>query len=207
MTPDVAEQFSRLNVSRETIERLEIFVALLEKWNPRINLVSRNSLTDLWTRHIVDSVQVFRCADPTGHWLDLGSGGGLPGAIVGIMAAEESPDLKVTLIESDQRKSAFLRTAARETGAKYTVISERIEEVTCQRADVVSARALARLDTLLEFADRHMVQTGTALFPKGVTWEKEVAEAQQQWQFQVDPVTSITESGAVILKVCGVSRV
>lgn len=207
MTPDITDQFKRLNVSRETIERLEVFVALLEKWNPHINLISKNSLTNLWFRHIIDSVQVFRCAEPFGHWLDLGSGGGLPGAIVGIMAVTETPDLKITLIESDQRKSTFLRTVARETGAGFRVLSERIEAVPPQQADILSARALSSLTALLDFAERHMAPSGVALFPKGVTWEKEVFEAQREWQFQVDPITSITESGAVILKVCGVSRV
>lgn len=207
MTPEISEHFSRLNVSRETIERFKIFAALLKKWNPHINLVSKNSLEVLWPRHILDSVQVFRCTKPHGHWLDLGSGGGLPGAIVGIMAGTESPDMKITLIESDQRKSTFLRTVARETGVNFTVLSDRIESVTPQSADIVSARALSNLTSLLGFAERHLSPSGVAVFPKGVSWKNEVSEARKQWQFLVDPVTSITESGAVILKVCGVSRV
>ena len=195
-----------LNVSRETMARLQQFAELLQKWNPRINLVSRNSLPDLWTRHIADSVQVFRCVTPHGHWLDLGSGGGFPGIIIAILAAEEAPDLRVTLIESDQRKSAFLRTAARETGANCRVISQRIEAVEPQQADILSARALAELDTLLGFAERHLKPGGVALFPKGVTWEKECAAARQRWNFSAQPITSKTDPDAVILKIEGVSR-
>lgn len=201
-----AEEFARSSVSRETIARLERFAALLHKWNPRINLVSRNSLNALWSRHIDDSLQVFGCVQPRGHWVDLGSGGGFPGIIVAILALDECPDLKVTLIESDQRKATFLRAAARETGAACTVIAERIEDVDPQGAQIVSARALADLDRLLGFADRHLATDGIALFPKGVTWEKEVADARGQWKFDVDPITSRTEDGAVILKIEGVSR-
>ncbi|MDF1772925.1 MAG: 16S rRNA (guanine(527)-N(7))-methyltransferase RsmG [Pseudophaeobacter sp. bin_em_oilr2.035] len=197
----------RLNVSRETLDRLKIFEQVLLKWNPKINLVSRNSLDDLWTRHIIDSVQVFRCVSPPSHWVDMGSGGGLPGVIVAIMAAEESPNTKVTLIESDQRKSAFLRTAARECGAKLTVISKRIEQADPQNADVLSARALADLSLLLEFSERHLSPTGTALFPKGANWKKEVDNARQRWRFDFEPITSLTEPDAVVLKIEGVARV
>lgn len=198
---------NRLNVSRETLDRLKIFEQVLLKWNPKINLVSRNSLEDLWTRHIIDSVQVFRCVPPPKHWVDMGSGGGLPGVIVAIMAAEESPDTKVTLIESDLRKSAFLRTTARECGANITVISKRIEQAEPQNADVLSARALADLSLLLEFSERHLSSTGTALFPKGANWKKEVDNARQRWRFDLEPITSLTEPDAVVLKIEGVARV
>ena len=197
---------SELNVSRETSGRLSRFAAMLQKWNPRINLVSRNSIADLWTRHIVDSVQVFRCVTPAGHWVDLGSGGGFPGLIVAILAVDEVPDLRVTLIESDQRKAAFLRAAARETGADCTVVSKRIEAVEPQKADFLSARALTDLDGLLGFAERHLSPEGVALFPKGVTWQKETEAARQRWKFRAEAITSITDPEAVILKIEGVSR-
>ena len=206
MTGDCPELATSLDVSRETIERLKVFEAVLRKWNPKINLVSRSSLTTLWQRHIIDSVQVFRCVAPRGHWVDLGSGGGFPGLVVAILAKAECPELKVTLIESDQRKATFLRTAARETGSTCEVIAGRIEEIPPQRADILSARALADLSGLLGFAERHLAPGGISLFPKGVTWEKEVAAARRQWKFDADPITSRTEDGAVILKIEGVSR-
>ncbi|MEP0155178.1 16S rRNA (guanine(527)-N(7))-methyltransferase RsmG [Pseudophaeobacter sp.] len=197
----------QLNVSRETIERLEKFEEVLLKWNPRINLVSKSSLTDLWQRHIVDSVQVFTCVEDAGEsWLDIGSGGGFPGIVVAIMAAERSLKTKVTLIESDQRKSAFLRTAARECGVSISVLTERIEQTVPQNADILSARAVADLDALLEFSQRHLAVGGTAVFPKGVNWKKEVDKAAQRWRFDVEPITSLTETEAVILKIKGVAR-
>jgi len=205
MTDDDLQQY--LNVSRETLDRLKLFADLLVKWNRRINLVSRNSQTDLWERHIADSIHVFRAAPAAGHWVDLGSGGGFPGMIVAILAADVSLDTKVTMIESDQRKAAFLRAAARETGVTCNVISDRIELVAPQQADVLSARALADLSDLLEHADRHLIPGGVALFPKGVTWQKEVDEAQRRWCFEVEAIKSLTKLGAAILKITGVSRV
>jgi len=197
-----------MNVSRETLDRLYEFENILLKWNPKINLVSKNSLEQLWSRHIIDSVQVFNCvATPGPSWVDIGSGGGFPGIVIAILAAEFSPETSVTLIESDQRKSAFLRSAARECGVSVSVIADRIEKVAPQRASILSARALADLTTLLGFAERHLAETGTTLFPKGQSWKKEVDIARQQWRFEVEPITSLTEPDAVILKIDGVARV
>lgn len=199
---------TQFDVSRETLERLEVFEQVIRKWNPKINLVSKNSLNDLWSRHILDSIQVFRCApENIRHWVDIGSGGGFPGAIVGILCADENPETKVTLIESDQRKCAFLRNAARECGVSIQVISGRIEAVEPQNADVLSARALADLSDLLAFSERHLSKNGLAIFPKGETWKKEVDNSQAQWSFDLETVKSQTEPSAVILKIKGVARV
>lgn len=196
-----------LNVSRETFDRLSIFTELVKKWNPRINLVSKRSLDNLWTRHIIDSIQVFRNAPVGGLWVDLGSGGGFPGMICAILGAEEMPDTRFICVESDQRKSAFLRSAARECGVNCQVISQRIEVLDPLNADILSARALTDLTGLLGFAERHLKSGGTALFPKGANWKKEMQEAAKQWSFSYDAVTSLTEPQAVLLKITGVTRV
>lgn len=203
----VERLLNQFDVSRETLQRLEIFEKVIRKWNPKINLVSRTSMNDLWRRHIIDSIQVYRSATKADHWLDIGSGGGFPGLIVGIIAADEVPNMTVTLIESDQRKSVFLRTAARECGIKVHVVSERIEKVRPLSVNVLSARALADLNTLLGFAAHHLDKDGIALFPKGVTWKKELEDARRHWCFDAEPITSLTEPDAVILKVRGVARV
>jgi 16S rRNA (guanine527-N7)-methyltransferase len=205
MTPKYS-LFEDLNVSRETFSRLTTYVDLVKRWNPKINLVSRNSLSDIWERHILDSVQVYRCADEFRSWVDLGSGGGFPGMVCAIMAADESPQARFSLVESDQRKSAFLRSVARECGLDCKVISKRIEAVDGLGADIVSARALADLRTLLSFCDRHLSKNGTALLPKGANWKKELSEARGEWNFDAEPITSLTEPQAVILKIKGVSR-
>lgn len=196
------------DVSRETMERLQAYENIVGKWTPKINLVSRDSVKSLWDRHILDSVQVYNAA-PKGfeHWVDLGSGGGFPGIVVAILSQEEAQPARITLVESDARKCVFLRTALRETGAKATVLQGRIEEVPRLEADVLSARALADLSTLLGFAERHMGTGGTALFPKGVKWREEVAAAKTIWNFDVDVVTSVLEADAAILSISGVTRV
>ncbi|MET4127647.1 16S rRNA (guanine(527)-N(7))-methyltransferase RsmG [Roseovarius sp. MBR-6] len=196
------------NVSRETAERLDIYSALLEKWNPRINLVSRASLAEHRTRHFDDSAQLYDlAAHPVGHWADLGSGGGFPGLIIAILGQGGGSPSRVTLVESDARKATFLNTVIRETGVNATVITGRIETIPPLDADVLSARALADLSTLLGFASRHMRANGAALFPKGVSWQQELAAAQTAWQFSHRVVKSKTETGPVILHVRGISRV
>ena len=202
-----APQIGGLSVSRETFDRLETYAELIRKWNPRINLVSKRSLEQLWARHFVDSAQVFRLADNTKNWVDIGSGGGFPGLVIALLLAEFQPEHHVTLIESDQRKSAFLRTVVRETGIGCTVICDRVEKVEPLAATVLSARALAELSGLLAHAERHMAPDGVAIFPKGTTWKKEVETAQQEWSFGLEVIKSLTEPEAAILKIKGVSRV
>ena len=197
-----------LTVSRETISQLEVYVALLEKWNPRINLVARSTLGQIWDRHFVDSAQVFAYApDDARHWVDLGSGGGFPGLVVAVLAKELRPELRVTLVESDTRKATFLRTVIRELKLPAKVIDARIEAVEPLQADVLSARALADLKQLLGFADLHRKSSGVALFPKGATWKKEVQEAQQSWRFDYERFTSKTEAEAVILRIGEIEHV
>lgn len=197
-----------LNVSRETFDRLKTYEALLKKWNPAINLVAKSTLSQAWDRHFVDSLQVWRAApESPEHWADLGSGGGFPGLVMAIVAAEKSPDTTFTLVESDQRKATFLRTVARDTGITVNVIADRIESVVPLGADVISARALASLDMLLGFADRHLAQGGIALFQKGARHDEEITEALANWRFDVQKFDSRTESGAVVLKIEGLARV
>lgn len=204
MKPDAAS----LNVSRETFERLEIFADLLVKWNPRINLVAKSTISTLWDRHIRDSLQLSRILEHTAPvWADLGSGGGFPGLVIAITAAETGNPGQTILVESDQRKATFLRTVVRETGIKATVIAQRIEEVEPLQADVLSARALSDLSTLLGFASGHLAAEGRCLFQKGKTWKSEVQSARSLWQFSYDAIPSETDSEAVVLNIKGLSRV
>ncbi|MGG7645350.1 16S rRNA (guanine(527)-N(7))-methyltransferase RsmG [Rhodovulum sp. YNF3179] len=196
------------DVSRETLERLDIYAALLAKWNPAINLVSRASLADLWTRHFLDSAQLFDLAPGQAQrWADLGSGGGFPGMIVAILAAAERPGFSVTLVESDARKSAFLVRAAQETGIAVDIRTARAESLPSLQADVVSARALAPLLRLLPLAQQHLVEGGVALLPKGAQHAQEIAAALETWRFEVQKYPSRTDSAGVILKIGGISRV
>lgn len=200
-------KIGKAHVSRETYDRLKHYESLVKKWSPKINLIAKSTLDNVWDRHIVDSVQICQGIDFPQTWLDIGSGGGFPGVVVAILAVERAPDCVITLIESDQRKCAFLRTAIRECGANAKVVSERIEKVPPMAADVISARALADLTTLLGFAERHLQPGGIALFSKGIQWKKEVDNARSQWQFHLKSTNSWTEPEAVVLEIRGVTRV
>jgi len=196
------EQLAGIDVSRETIERLEAFAALTTKWTPKINLIAKGTLGGLWDRHIVDSAQIYQLA-PQGFakWVDLGSGGGFPGIVVAAIAKERQPGAQFTLIESDQRKCAFLRTAARELDLNVTILASRIEDAPPQSADIVSARALASLSTLLPLIRRHLDQDGRALVHKGRQAAQEVAAARGFWSFDLEDHPSITDPDARLLDI------
>lgn len=202
-----ADALAALNVSRETAARLDTYAALLEKWNPAINLVAKSTLAELWRRHILDSAQLLALAPPGARlWADLGSGGGFPGLVVAILAADTAPDLRLTLVESDRRKAAFLETVLRETGISATVAAERIEDLAPLEADIVSARALAPLPALLGHAHRHLAPGGIALFPKGARHRGEIAESLERWRFSVQKHPSRTDPDAVILSIGDIER-
>lgn len=208
MTHETGNILTNLGVSRETIERLERLVSLLTKWNSAINLVSRTSASDAWNRHVLDSAQIYDLAPATTrHWADLGSGGGFPGLVVAILAAELSPAMQLTLIESDQRKAEFLRQACRSLTLNARVIAERIESIVPLGVDVVSARALAPLDALLGFAHRHLSPKGISLFSKGENYLAEVEEAKRNWRFELLATPSKTDAAAAILQVRDLSHV
>ncbi|MTH66370.1 16S rRNA (guanine(527)-N(7))-methyltransferase RsmG [Paracoccus shanxieyensis] len=188
-------------VSRETMQ-LEAYATLLRKWNPTINLVAPATLPNLEARHIADSLQLARTAeDAVGDWLDIGSGGGLPGIVIAV----SRPDLSVSLLESDKRKCSFLRSAVRELGLENVkIINERIEQAGPQSASNVSARALAPLPLLLSYVSRHLAPDGTAWLMKGRNWRSEVDDARKDWSFDLCTHKSQTDEEAVILQITGI---
>ena len=201
-------ELAGLTVSRETMERLEAYLALLKKWNPAINLVAKSTLETAWDRHFVDSVQVYRYApENICHWADFGSGGGFPGLVCAVLAGEKSPDTRFTLIESDQRKATFLRTVVHELGLDVAVLSKRIEDIPPLGADLISARALAALPQLLTLSAPHLSPDGVALFLKGATFRDEITESLESWQFSYEEYASATDQAAAILRIGDIKRV
>lgn len=194
------------NVSRETEEALRSFADLLLKWTQRINLISPSTEDQIWHRHIVDSLQIYP-DDPDRHWLDLGSGGGLPGIVCAIVARERHPDTTFTFVESDQRKATFLRTALRDLHLSHKVIAQRAEQVEPQDATCISARALKPLAELCSLAQPHLAEGGFCLFPKGKTYAAEIAAAQSEWHFDTILKPSITDPEARIIEVRNLRRV
>lgn len=190
-----------LDVSRETEERLTRFAALVAQWTPHINLIAASTVPDIMSRHIADSAQLAALAPPGWtHWADLGSGGGFPGIVIAILAAETAPTARITLVESDQRKATFLRTAIRTLALTATVHAARAETLAPLGADILSARALAPLTQLLPLALRHLAPGGIALFPKGRRATEEIAAARAAWRFTLTQHPSLTDPEAQILQ-------
>lgn len=195
------------DVSRETIGELQDFAALVLKWTPKINLISASSKDSIWDRHIVDSVQIYRHAPHDLRlWLDIGSGGGFPGIVAAIMGKSQHPDAQFVLIESDQRKAAFLRTAIRELGLAASVLADRIEDLPPIDADVVSARALGSLSMLLPLIAYHMRPDGTAILHKGKQVATEIAEARRDWRFDLEEAPSLTDPDGRLLLIQRIHR-
>jgi 16S rRNA (guanine527-N7)-methyltransferase len=201
MTEEEAKAALAERVSRETMERLELYAQLLTKWQGAINLVSPATLSQVWLRHVLDSAQVYDHAPDTAlRWIDFGSGGGFPGLVCAAIAAEKRPDLQITLVESDLRKGAFLRETARQMGVRIGVLTRRVEDVRPANADVVSARALAPLATLCRYALPHLAPGGICLFQKGARHAEELETARRDWQMDVTTIPSVTDPDAVLLK-------
>ena len=200
------EKLTSLNVSRETEALLHDFVALVKKWNPVINLIAKGSIPNIWSRHIEDSAQIVALAHLSGHWIDLGSGGGFPGIVVAICLKEISPTTRMVLVESDLRKAAFLRQAAAILQLNCEIHSSRIESLSLPRAATLSARALAPLPNLLHYAEALVEKDGVCLFMKGQTYHDELAAAQKSWSFEHDIVKSQTDRNAAVLKIRNIRR-
>ena len=190
-------------VSHETLQQLRVYLDLLGRWNARINLVSQGTLADPWRRHILDSVQLQGdLRDVAGPIADLGSGAGLPGMVLAIMGQS-----RVFLLESDQRKCAFLRTVARETGAAVTICEGRIETIPGIGAEAIVARACAPLARLLELAEPHLVDGGRAVLLKGRSIDSELEEARPRWSFDAERRPSLTDPDGCILRLENIKRV
>lgn len=199
---DLALALTAFNVSRETADRLDVYAALLQKWSRKINLVGPDTLETAATRHFHDSAQVFDLCDAAPErWVDLGSGGGFPGLVLAIMAKGAGWKTEFTLIESDQRKAAFLRTVSRETETPVKVIAERIEVAAPGSAGCISARALAPLPRLFPLVQRHIDKNGTAFLPKGRNYQQELKEVRDNFTFSLEIHPSQTDSEAVILEI------
>lgn len=188
-------------VSRETMERLDLFHALLMKWQKTINLIAPSTTDSAWTRHFADSAQIFELAPANAtRWLDLGSGGGFPGLVVAAMARDSRPDLTVTLVESDIRKCGFMREAARRMDVSVRILAHRIADIPPQSSDVISARALSGLPALVGYAAPHMTADTCLLFPKGTSYKAELETLPLDWQIKAEPIASVTGPDAVILR-------
>jgi 16S rRNA (guanine527-N7)-methyltransferase len=193
----------QLDVSRETLERLEIYVELLLKWQCAINLIGPRTVADVWGRHVLDCGQLMRyIPKDRSPVVDIGSGAGLPGLILAIMGV---PDVK--LVESDSRKCTFLREAARITKTPVEIVESRIEHLKNIAAGVVTARALAPLTTLTELSQSVTKRNTIYLFLKGKDLKNELTDLKKNWKMNWEVHPSVTNPDGSILKMESVARV
>lgn len=195
------------NVSRETFERLLKYEALFFKWSKAFNLSAPSTLNDFWQRHIVDSAQVANFTKLTGEWVDIGSGGGLPGIVIAVFLTEAGAE-PIHLVESNGKKAAFLRTALTETGAKGIVHAVRIEDAvkTIQSPAFITARALASLNQLLGLAEPWFQKQAKGLFHKGRDYQSEITDARGGWDFDLIEHQSVVSDESVVLEISNVQR-
>lgn len=194
-------------VSRETLGQLEFFEAEFRKWSARINLAAPSTLDALWSRHILDSAQLFSLKPSALCWLDLGSGGGFPGAILAILLAGR-PGGRIELVESNNKKAAFLKSVLGAVNAPARVHVCRIEDAPARvdMPEIVTARALAPLPRLFALAEPWLSRGATALFHKGRDYAAEVMESRDAWRFDLIEHPSKIDPAGRILEVSGLAR-
>ncbi|MEP0521615.1 MAG: 16S rRNA (guanine(527)-N(7))-methyltransferase RsmG [Hyphomicrobiales bacterium] len=206
---DQAQFQQDFKVPADQMERLARYADLLRDWQKAKNLVSQTTLQSLWHRHISDSYQLLAFGREEAHWLDIGSGAGLPGIIVAlaILKPVESPNRarSVTLLEANGRKCMFLKAVSRETQIPANIINARIEQFSLEKLpetpDYITARALAPLPKLCGLISRFMGSETVALIHKGQDFASEIEEATKYWDFDVLQHPSRIEDGSVILAI------
>jgi 16S rRNA (guanine527-N7)-methyltransferase len=190
-------------VSRETEARLAIFVDLLDRWRRKTNLIADSTFPSVWTRHIADCAQLLALAPNARRWVDMGSGAGFPGLVIALQLADV-PGAAVHCIESDSRKAAFLREAARTAGAAATIHPLRVEDVAPESlgpVDAVTARAFAPLPLTLKLARPWMERGAVAVFPRGESARDQIAALPEARVYAIETMSSVVNPKAAILRI------
>lgn len=200
---DISKQ---IDVSRETFERLEMVLACLNDWRTRMNLIGPSEWDHIWRRHIADSLRLWPLLEADARIVDLGSGGGFPGLPLACILTSQGSG-HITMVETIGKKAAFLRAAVEAAGLNATVRQGRAENVGDIAAEYVTARALAPLPKLLDYASHWLESGATGLFHKGERWKEELTAASTKWTFTSEAIPGGDDGGAgVILKITEVSR-
>jgi 16S rRNA (guanine527-N7)-methyltransferase len=202
LSADKARALALFPVSRETQDRLDRFVETLLRWQGTLNLIANSTVGEIWTRHVADSLQLLPLAPQARTWVDLGSGGGFPGMVVACALADEART-RIHLIESNGKKAAFLREAARATATPaivHAIRAEKFGESCAEPIEAVTARALAPLKTLCDQAFPFIARGAVGLFPKGQDVDGELTEAAKYWKLEALKVPSKTSpKGSIVL--------
>lgn len=203
--PDIARELDTLNVSRETLADLEQFIDLLADWSGRINLVGPNELSQIWTRHVLDSAQLLPMLRPNARVIDFGSGAGFPGLVLACHVKHAGG--QVSMVESVGKKCAFLSDVITKLHLPARVLNKRVEALEAETFDFVTARAFSPLPKLLDYAEPWLMRGATGLFFKGERWQEELTQAQEYWTLAYEAIPSRTSQTGVILKIKEARRV
>ena len=191
-----------LNVSRETLNGFYEYETLLSKWNEKINLVSKNTLVDIWERHFLDSGQIIKHVEASGKkWVDVGSGAGFPGLVVALLLRDRKIDCNLVLVEKNPKKFFFLNEVIRKLNLSVEVVNDNINTLEPLNADILTARAFSELNNLIEIAFRHRKKEGICLFLKGENYRIELDKTLNYWFFDYDIVDSLSSSSGKIMRV------
>ena len=191
-----------LNVSRETLNGFYEYETLLSKWNEKINLVSKNTLVDIWERHFLDSGQIIKHVEASGkRWVDVGSGAGFPGLVVALLLRDRKIDCDLVVVEKNPKKVFFLNEVIRKLNLSVEVVNDNIDNLEPLNADILTARAFSELNNLIEIAFRHRKKEGICLFLKGENYRIELDKTLNYWFFDYDIVDSLSSSSGKIIRV------
>ena len=191
-----------LNVSRETINSFSEYEAILSKWNQKINLVSPNTLTDLWVRHFFDSGQIINHVDASGkRWVDIGAGAGFPGLVVALLLRDKEINCEIVLVEKNTKKVFFLYEVIRKLNLNVKVLNNNVDTIDPLNADILTARAFSDLKKLIELSVRHRKERGVSLFLKGENYRLELDNTLNYRFFDYDIVDSLSDSSGKIIRV------
>lgn len=191
-----------LDVSRETLMRIDAVLHVLDEWRQKINLIGPKEWEHIWPRHVLDSLQLVPHMANDAHSVDLGSGSGFPG----LMMACATQNGHVTMIESIRKKCTFLQAAIDAADLPATVHNGRVEDAPDIKADYVTARAFAPLPKLLDYAAPWLEKGAIGLFHKGERWEEELTAAQEKWTLAYEAIPSRIGGSGVILKIMEARR-
>ena len=191
-----------LNVSRETLNGFYEYETLLTKWNEKINLVSKNTLVDIWERHFLDSGQIIKHVEASGkRWVDVGSGAGFPGLVVALLLRDRKIDCNLVLVEKNPKKGFFLNEVIRKLNLNVEVVNDNIYTLEPLNADILTARAFSELNNLIEISFRHRKRNGLCLFLKGENYRFELDKTLNYWFFDYDIVDSLSNPSGKIIRV------
>lgn len=200
-------QIEKIDVSRETYTDLETFQSMVLEWNNKFNLISKSSAEDIWNRHILDSLQLLKFINDKAEKLyDFGSGAGFPGMVLAIAIKNIFPNLKVSLMESIRKKTTFLNEVKTKLNLDVDIYNERVENLKLPKADIITSRAMASLEKLLNYAYPFCKKETELLFLKGKTWEDEIKTALIKWKFDYEAFESITDKDGKILFIKNIRR-